>query len=438
MEFFFVIIFEIFMLILEYIFLKGRFVAISFISTATILMSTIAAFYSRNLWDLSLGVKTIIVICAGIVAMLIAEKLSTKIIISKKRNPNTVENKIKLIEFRKTSFLIIILLIILITGLYLLEVLRVGTLLGGKGLNCFAIVKSAYMSNNPLYKMNFIIRQLYKLVIAFSYIFVYIFINNILITKKLKAQIRYFIPIIFGVLITIISGSRGDILKLLAAAILDYYIIVINLKKSNLKTKKNDFFALIKKGIPFVLLIFIILFVSRNVVKKSNVATSKISNITDYIAFYAGSSIGVLNEKINIKYSKEGFFTGNNIEVPNFVYLGKLNYGGNVATFFGKILFSHGFIFLMAYTFIIYFICGYFMKTIERDMNIKNGISMRTIIFSYIYSIFMFVFYDDIFLQLLKTSNIFTMLVIIILCMILRKYCISIKELKEEEKNEIS
>lgn len=437
MEFFFIIIFEIFMLVCEYVFLNGRFVSISFVSTATILMSTIAAVYSRDLWNLSLDVKTIVVICVGIVTMFIAEKLSTKIVISKKKNLDNYRNPIKIIKFKKTTLFIINAFIILSTMLYLIEVFRVGTLLGGRGLNCFAIVKDAYMSDVSTYRMNFIIRQLYKPVIAFSYIFVYIVINNLLVQKKVKGQKKYMIPIIFGILITIISGSRGDILKLLAAAILDYYIIVINLESHDIKIKKEHFLILIQKGIPFVLIVFILLFVSRNVVKTSDVATSKISNLVDYLAFYAGSSIGVLNEKINIKYSEGGFLIGNSITVPNFVYLGNLNYGGNVATFFGKTLFMHGFIFLTTYTFIVYFIFGYFMKSLEKNMYSKNGISIRTIIFSYMYSVFIFSFYDDLFFQLLSTSNIFTIIVIVVICSVIRKYCIFLETTNEVKENEV-
>ena len=325
MEFFILLFFEIILLFLEIKLIRKSIFSISFISTSTIFISTIAALYSKEKWSLTLTGYTCSALIVGLFIMFISELAAQKFVFFKKKRINEKE-KSGYIKINKMALIGINVFVLICVILYFLEVMRAGITLGGNGFECIAIVKESYMVNPSGNYMNTIIRQLFKIVIATSYIFTFIFVNNILIEKRIKGNLSYLFPIIIGMIITIIAGSRGNILKILAAAIFDFYIISLAYNKDNIVFLKKIIYKFSKVLIMLIFLVFALMFLSKRIVKTAEVATSNISNIIDYVAFYAGSSIAVLNEKIDIKYSNGGFLFGNDIEVPEFVYLGNLDY----------------------------------------------------------------------------------------------------------------
>ena len=420
----FLVTYEIIMIIIELKLLKDRFISISFISTITLLMSTIAVIYTKNRWNIDIGNKTILVLVVGIFIAFVAEMMSSKLIFSKELQKKA-NNSIQQININKSTILIINFIVIMCTVLFLADVMTKGKSLGGKGLDCISIVKQTYLltKKDPL---NPLIRQLFKVIMALAYFFIYVLICNYLVVKKAQKEFGYYIPIICGVIITIVSGSRGDILKLLAAGIMDYYIIYFHLNQKKLSNRQ--IFEFIRKFLPLIFGLLVILFFSRNIVKIKGTQTSEIGNGLEYISFYAGNSIAVLDKKISLKYSNGGFWYGNEMTLPSFVYIGDLDYGGNVATIFGKTLFKYGFIDMCIYIFIVYFINGFLIHLLEKNMAIKNGISIRTIVMSYVYSIFIFSFYDDLFYDFFKLTNVLTIILIVMVCLIFKKYRFAVQE----------
>lgn len=432
MHFLEIILIEIICVSVNYKLFKKKYVSPSFISSVLILVSTLFSIYSRKTWEFSIHWITMVVITVGLICMTIGEYLSHRITFKTKWKSQDYVNETGIADYyvNPKSRIIILLFAMSIVSLplYFLEVIRVGGQLGGNGLNSFAVVKEAYSSNSAYVRMNVIIRQLYKVVISNAYIFSFVFLNNIRIKKGLRGNLYLAIPIICGMIITIVAGSRGDILKIFSACIFDYYFITRS-RGNTSKNNKRQFKELIKKATPIIAIILVLIFLSRSIVKMSYVGTSGINKFIDYIAYYFGSSIAVLNLKMLMKYSNGGMLLGNSIELANHVYLGKLNYGGNVGTIFCGPM-SAGLLFMMLYIIVIYFLGGKLILINEKHKNNKN-IVFSIIVSSYFYNLYVFSFYDNVFKQVPDTTFILTLIILVVLTFAVKKYALQKVYLKE-------
>lgn len=69
-----------------------------------------------------------------------------------------------------------------------------------------------------LYESQFnpFVRQGYKMVMGIAYCFTFIFVNNFNVCRqKLSDTFWYILPLFCGVVINLISGSRGDMIRML-------------------------------------------------------------------------------------------------------------------------------------------------------------------------------------------------------------------------------
>jgi oligosaccharide repeat unit polymerase len=142
--------------------------------------------------------------------------------------------------------------------------------------------------------MPFILRQLIRITTASAYIYLYIFINNLLAKKKsIKSNIILLFPIVLFIIDSLLFAARGYMLNLMIAGIVYWYIIYSN-KKGNYKVN----IKLIKKGL-IILLIIVILFVFlRQFVGRSMSEKSK-SDPVYYVSIYVGAPIQLLDLYLN-------------------------------------------------------------------------------------------------------------------------------------------
>ncbi|MGO3576118.1 MAG: O-antigen polymerase [Lactobacillus helveticus] len=358
------------------------------ISSIMFLIATLFALYCATYWNLILSSLTVQVIVVGLLFMTIGEFLGDKL-----GTIFTVKSPIKkttLIVVSKKVKVSVTICVVIMTILYAVNAYHVGLLNGGTGANAFAYMKSAYASNSST-RMNPIIRQGFKFIMASAYIACFILANNYLILKqRLKENMTYVIIIVCSIAVTIFSGSRTEILRVISALFLDYSILLqINNKKKTIRSG-----LIIKKILPVVLIIILIAFLSRQVVKVTGTATSQGSSLIYYLAFYVGSPIAVLNNKISMAFSKENIFIGATTGVPNFVYLGNLDYGGNVGTILQPSLFKYGLIGMAIFILIIYFWGGLLYSRIK--CSLQAGHSLFILLFSSWYYMFTMSYYDDI------------------------------------------
>lgn len=386
------------------------------ISTLTILIGTIFVIPSSEIWHTSISENTFTVIITGFVVMWLSSVFAK--ILFKKRKINRTKQSMKLIHCCKFIERVICIFSIVLTALYLWDAVRVGTLNGGGGgLASIAYMKSAYMNDNGE-RMNPVIRQGFKVVMMFAYISCLLFANNVLVLKeKFTKNIAYFIAIICGAIITLASGSRTEILRILSALLLCYSILTREHGGWKVKENTRSFIQVVRKFTPVILLFAVVAFSSKAFVKTEGTATSNILSIGDYLSYYVGSPIQVLNDKLAYFRNLDELVFGTTSQIPVFTYLGNLDYGGNVATLFGYILVFteyNGLLIMTALLFLNYFIgTALYYKIYGSHTSEKRNFGM--VLYSYVYYIFVMSFYSCTALSLFYVSNILLFLLIIIL-----------------------
>ena len=380
------------------------------ISAVVFLVATLLAFYCQVIWEINLSGLTVMVIALGLLAMTVGESFGRHIKVV--YHPREYSEDIEPVKPNPNTMAVLTVVVVTATLLYGVDAYRVGLMNGGSGLNAFAYMKDGYINGGS--RMNPIIRQGFKLIMASSYISCFVFANNYLVLKqRLRDNAAYLIIIICSIVVPVFSGSRTEILRIVSALVLDFALIWrAYYRESNKRSTKY----VLKEFVPLAVAAAVIAFLSRTLVKKTDVATSQVTSITYYVAFYVGSSIAVLNNKINMAFSGFDILSGSKVRIPEFVYLGNLDYGGNVGTVFQTKLLSMGLILMLTWIFIIYFVGGIIYERINYDIRVRPQQPLLLILFTSWYYIFTMSYYADIMssTSFIRT-NILTDMVLIII-----------------------
>ena len=361
------------------------------ISAVTFLGATILALYCQRVWEINLSALTVMVIALGLLTMTLGEALGRHVKVV--YHPREYISDIEPITPNPNRVFVLTVIVIVATLLYGVNAYRVGLMNGGSGLNAFAYMRNAYTGGGGP-KMNPIIRQGFKLIMASSYISSFVLANNCLVLRRRsKDNVSYVIIICCSIIATIFSSARTEILRIISALLLDYALIWRTYYgKSNKRSTKY----VLKKFIPIAATVAVIAFLSKSLVKKTGVATSQVTSIIYYIAYYVGSSIAVLNIKINMAFSGFDILSGSKVKIPEFVYLGNLDYGGNVGSILQTKLISNGLIVMLMWIFGIYFVGGVIYKRINYDIRVRPQQPILLLLFSSWYYVFTMSYYADI------------------------------------------
>lgn len=404
MELYGLILIECIFFIISYKIFDNDIIAPPVMTFLVVLIGTIMVIPSIEIWQTRISTKTILVISMGSVFILLGSLLSKRIYA--KRNIYAQRHEMKsIIHCSRFIEMVFLLGSLILTILYLLEAIRVGNALGGSGFGAIAYVKSGYLSDHTEVRMNMIIRQGFKIVMLFSYISVFLFSNNVLVLKeKLMRNICYLVSIFCGCAITIFSGSRTEMLRIMSAMLLCYSILIREHNGWKRKENSKSTLIIIRKFMFPFLAVIILAFVSRTIVKTKNVATSDISSILSYLSYYVGSPIQVLNQKLEYFDGVGELWFGTNAAIPNFVYLGKLNYGGNVATIFEGIVVFNGLVKMILFLFFMYFIGTnmYYRLYGSYSSMYRNR---YLVVYAYMYFVFLMSYYGNCCLRLFMFSN---------------------------------
>lgn len=398
---------ELILFILVFLIFNRDIASLSVISIFVILIETLFTIYSIDNWQIVFNFNTVIVVIIGMLTMIFAEFIS-KIISKKNYISSNSSQEIQYIDINKKKLFLVVILDILFTFLYYWEVKKLGGALGYEGAASFGGVKNSYITGTQGAGMNIIIRQSFKFVVASAYIHFFILVNNFFARKeKAKAIYIHMIPIICGCLIIIFSGSRSDILRIFSAGML-YFIILFGEKN---QWKKNSSKKFLKISIPLIVLIAVIFSAVKFMVKTEDTTTNNINGVINYVAFYVGSPLEVLN--IKIQDGGGDVLKLNNSNISEFVYLDyDSGIGGNVSTIFGRSLIENGLLGMIVYIFLLYFIFGYIY---HRKLKYSKSSYQRNkllIIYSFFYFIFTMSYYSDCFYLTIDVSGLLTLLCI--------------------------
>ena len=414
---------QIFFLIVSYIIFERDIFSPTVMTMLVVFIATVLVFPSCELWEVTISERTIVTILVGELCCC-AGGIGAKQLVRMNRRYDLNSNigKLEVIHWHKSMEVSVCMVIIVLTMLYIYDALRVGKLYGGTGLNAIGYMKAAYMSDSQGPKMNIFIRQGFKIVMSSAYIGIYYFVNNTLILKeRVNRNREYLIFFICGCIITIFSGSRTEILRLLSALILDYIILSRLNSRHYYKNDSVSLFYIIKKFAPVLFACVLIGFASRSIVKIEGTGGSEITSALGYISFYVGSAIQVLNIKLSYFSNFHEFMFGTKKNIPEFVYLGKLDYGGNVASVFGSIINYNGLISMIIYLCLVYFIGMSAYYGLYKKWTASNKQIQKIIIFSYCYFVFTMAYYSMGTSVLLEGSNILVLVLTIVLYRLLPK-----------------
>ncbi len=413
------------------------FISPSFITLTMFTISTVCVIFNSGSWNIDFKITTFGIIAIGLTVMVLVE-LSVKNYYKKSSFYNYDGFKVVSSEpaWVRGYILKDIILVssILMMFIYVREVHNIGQNLSlNNMISEIGAVKASELHTSTIATLCL------RIGYALSNLYAFIFCHNIIISKqKLKKNAYLLISAVCGVIASFYSGSRGMLMGSIIA-FLFYFIIFMRISKGwkEIKIKKY-----LKYIIPIIIIFIAFFYFSRNAVKNREYTSGPI----EYISYYLGNSQQLLNLSINNGnkafpniYNLPGVYTFQFLynELSGFGIVSlpekissrflRLNSftQGNVYTMFGEPYHDFGFIGMLLYIAIFYWIFSYFYyKYIRNWKNTKKSKGVFLILGTQYYLIF-FTFYLAPTIWL-KIQTIITIFIILLVFKIIKRYRITL------------
>lgn len=294
---------EILLFIIAFGLANGDIMAPSVIMCIMFIISTIFALINVNVWSsVQYKIETVIIIASGIFVYVSIENLY-KLLFARKstRKPNDIE--MKTIQDDKIDVPIYYLRILLFLNIFVIfwyykEIVRIVTSLGMSTSNIFADFRRVYTRLNVAYEssdvemVSTLLSQFMKLTKGAGYICLYILITYV-VSKERKGNatgkhiILLLVNIFLSVIPSLMLAGRNDLLQLVVAGLVYYYIIWHRYNGWNRSISWKYIkwgMGIIVVGIPsFYGMLFL-------------VGRSTTKSMLEYASIYIGSSIALFNE----------------------------------------------------------------------------------------------------------------------------------------------
>lgn len=237
-------------------------------------------------WGIDYSEKTFLIMAIAMISFIIPS------IFFNIKNDNANDkyyNNIEVLTVDNKILTVCLVVDIIISIYYFKEVYRI-SLIGGNNMGyagMFTYYRIYTATNADAEGMSTLANQFLKLGRSFGFVSVFIWMYNTQISPNLKRD-KLLIPfVILTALQNVIGGGRGYILWLVSTGFTSAYII--NMKKYN--WKKRISFKYIKTGAVVLIIIFIVFYLLKYIVRVGNTVDSML----DYIGYYAGGSIQNFN-----------------------------------------------------------------------------------------------------------------------------------------------
>lgn len=271
------------LIIITFILFEGDFFQPAVILTLTYFISIASALVNRNVWGTELHFKTFGLILLGVATFIIVSLL-TKLSYRPKVEGISYE-ELKEINPSKIIYVILLILNLVMLFLYTREIQKVVLFSGRSFSNITDLISNyrylSYYSNEV--EISGMINQLSKIIPATTLISLYIFINNYFITKQIKKNFIYLIPIAIFFVYAIISGGRLPLIRLVVGALLILYIYSVYGSPKSQLTKS---FKMITRSLFAFLILIVLFFLLKFVLGRSSQ-----EDFISYITRYMGGSI---------------------------------------------------------------------------------------------------------------------------------------------------
>lgn len=422
---------------------KGEIMSCSFVTVVLIGISATLLYFQSLMWKIELNNTALWLLSSGMLALSTGD-LWAQHKYRKSVSPHTFQNK----KFRFRYCNVLLLIYIISTILYVLEIRRLGNMIGYNDLNAIGEVKASIgeLSN----KMNPVVRQMYKVVTAASYIHTLILANNVFLAKSTWfKELKHLIPFGCTIVITLASGGRLNIFKVMIGLVFIGYMII---RESSL-WRKLYINKVVKIGIPLILG-FILLFSTVRLIVKNDAENRSKIEFVKYISYYAGGSIQVFNLKVKDgqkawAYERFGNYTFSEIyKILSFetdkrskkigngmIYLGgSSDLAGNAMTIFGGAYQDFGTVGMILFIFITYYLFGkyYYRFILNTYSSYKRNRTLLVYTYCYV-SIIVLAFYDNCFWILLSPTGILTLLILLIMYWVYFKKLLIINHQKSKK-----
>lgn len=266
------------------------------------IFAIICAIYNIDNWKINLHQRTFYVVSIGVFSFGITSLVFY--LLQKKKSTVEISKSLIYIDIKKYKLILLNLITVLISLIYTIYFIKA---IGGIGaLSNFGGAMESYRSKTMFHHLTLIpswINFISKYCRALCYIYIYIFINNVLVKKYIDNDIilrngfEYFLGIIAYIPLTIMSGGRYDLIVLIIYSIVLFTILYTIVNKRRLQVGK-----ILKIGL--ILILALAGFSSY----RGLVGRTSESNAVDYITEYFGGSIEIFDQYLQEFRQEPAYF----------------------------------------------------------------------------------------------------------------------------------
>lgn len=298
-------------LLSTYYLYNGDYMAPPFLLCAFFTLSVFSTLMMRGVWDITITKNTTFYILLGIFSFLVGyfileATIHTKINAYEKLKYINISNK-KIIMFDVVSIIVLALF-----AYYMQNLMGGSTWVNTMAKYRYIVAYGNLIEENI--NIPQIIIDLKFIINSLIYLFVYILINNFLITKKWN--INLIIAISIGLLSTLMGASRLDLIRLPFAAVTIYYFL--KFRTGTLSHKRR--LRMLSRYLGIAIIVVLLFSFLRSFVGRQNEA-----GLIEYISHYLGTGTLNFNDYLRNPVDKSPLF-GKETFWGIYNFLGKLTH----------------------------------------------------------------------------------------------------------------
>lgn len=363
------LMFEVILFLQAYYLSRRDIMSPSVIMCAMFIISTLFAIMNIENWKIDYSIEAVFILTVGMLTFILAETVMHAII--EQRSYTAVKvNKVDLepILIQRGILIAAVIFDVLVLLWFFMEIRRIVAGYGytATGTGVFGkyrtiITSLTRRSDSKVALTGTLLNQMIKLVHAMGYVSLYILLNNWFASCKNANSLLHSLIVIASVISYMMEGSRGNILQIASAALIEWYIIW----HRKVGWRKILTGKVIMVGLLCVLIGIPLFYESISWMGR---VTNK--NMMRYIGFYVGGSIQLFDLYLKSNITKPKVFgeetlvgvlrflnsLGFNLNVRNInldmIRLDELS-RGNVYTFFRRPLHDFGFVGMLLFTVLV-------------------------------------------------------------------------------------
>lgn len=312
----------IFLLLFSYRFESGDIFSPIVVFLFSMFLGLVITLIYKQSWEFNMHFNTFKILSIGILAFVVFYCFINLVY----KNDSCVEkSELRLLYVENYKIIVILCIQIVIMYIYLNEVSRVASRIGGYSsfsemMNVYK--QSTYDTSNLESEINLWVNQLSKISYAFAMVSAYCFINNILVgTAKRSYNILMILPYICYILQSFLTGGRALMLKSIIYILVIYYLLY-NIKNGG-KFKKNT-----KLILKFSLIVIFVLIIFWLV--KESVGRVSDAGFFDYIAFYIAGGVSFFDKYMQNPYNNKPDVFGAETFCNIYAFLYKFGIGNDI------------------------------------------------------------------------------------------------------------